>query len=704
MLYDERIITKKPISGESFLDSDPTESSRHSSVFSHFARVPHKSHLLEVTDTPWGDFPSDALAALDGADSAVIVVSAADGVQSGTIHAYEHCQANGIKTMIALSKMDRAFVSADQVIANLEEILGMKPIPLQIPQGEGDTFSGVKSLFFLDEEGNPSKNNDADLKDAWMALEEAVAMTDDELLVEYLENGELAIDKVFDGLRSGVRQGKILPLVYTSAEKDLGVSDLMDSIIAALPDPVEMREDALRVACESDQGKCGLQPGVEAGFAARVLHTMIDSFGSISVLRIISNSRSSDTFHSLPNEAVVLRTGEKVKMPSASTCFGLNGKVRLPLADGSSMIPGDVIALPKLSDAVQTNDILILPSALHEEETEIKIETSASAFTPLSRVPEQIPLMTSATVSVVDAGNKSKAKGAGADEKLSSALKAMAREDLAIRVEHDTSGKLLLRCMSGDHLQIIAERLRERYALDVEFGRPSVQYRETLVKAVKNIEGRHKKQSGGSGQFGVCFIDMEPLDEGCGIEFVSKIKGGVISKPFISSVEKGVREQLQSGGPLAGYPVTDVRVTLVDGKMHSVDSKDIAFQSAGKLAVQAALEKGKTRLLQPMEKVTFTIHESIQGEINTIVSRGDGYVTATNPSSENAHLDVDAIIPASSIGVVSDVLRAASGGEASFVSTFSHYEPVSDSKIDEIIQNGPRAQRLDPSQKVVSPG
>eukprot|EP00957_Ditylum_brightwellii_P013218 997592-Ditylum_brightwellii.AAC.1 len=172
--------------------------------------------------------------------------------------------------------------------------------------------------------------------------------------------------------------------------------------------------------------------------------------------------------------------------------------------------------------------------------------------------------------------------------------------------------------MSGEHMQLVASRLKDRYDLDVEFGQPPVQYRETLVKKVTKVEGRHKKQSGGSGQFGVCFIDMEPLEEGAGIEFESQIKGGVISRPFISSVERGVREQLQLGGPLAGYPVTDVRITLVDGKMHSVDSKDIAFQSAGKLAVKAALERGGSRLLQPMDKVTFLIDENLQGEIHTI--------------------------------------------------------------------------------------
>jgi len=184
-------------------------------------------------------------------------------------------------------------------------------------------------------------------------------------------------------------------------------------------------------------------------------------------------------------------------------------------------------------------------------------------------------------------------------------------------------------------------------------------------------------------RFGVCYIDMVPLEQGAGIEFESQIKGGSISKPFISSVEKGVREQLQNGGPLAGYPVTDVKVTLVDGKMHSVDSKDIAFQSAGKQAVKAALERGGTRLLQPMELVTFVIDEHLQGEISSIVSRQDGYVTSTNPSG--SEVEMEAILPTSAIEDVSTALRAASAGGGRFTSVFSHYQLMPDAAVKDIV-------------------
>ena len=516
-----------------------------------------------------------------------------------------------------------------------------------------------------------------------------LAMTDDDLLVDFLENSKLEPDHVIQGLRKAVLKGQVLPLVYTSAEMDLGVKELMDALVYALPDPMEARAEALRVACENNAGRCGLDPGVEAGFAARVLHTTVDSFGSLSVLRVISNSRNDETgaFDSLPHDAVVLRTGTKIKVPSASTTFSLCGKERVNLGDNDRILPGDVIAVPKLPEEVRTNDILTVPNAVKDEEEEILIEQTTNSLTPLSRPVEDIPLMASATVEVPEESGKKKAKASGGDDKLISALHAMAREDLALRVEQDAaSSKLLVRCMSGDHLHLVSERLKERYGLEVVLGQPPVQFRETLVKAVNDIEGKHKKQSGGSGQFGVCVIGMEPLEEGSGVEFESKIKGGVISKPFISSVEKGVREQLQAGGPL-GFPVTDVRVTLTDGKMHSVDSKDIAFQSAGKAAVKAALAQGRTRLLQPMEKVTFIVDEKLQGEVNGIVSRHEGYVTLTQPSeSRPDYAEIEAILPTSIMAEVSNALRAESAGEGQFTAVFSHYQPVSDDAVGGIVE------------------
>jgi len=511
MLYDEHVITKKPSSGQFQLDSDPVEAARHSSVFSHFMRVMHADHLLELSDTPWGDFPSDALASCDGADSALLVVSAPDGIQSGTTNAYQHCQSAGIKTMIVLSKMDRPFLQVKEVLEELEEALGMKPIPLQVPIfSDKDEFEGVEPLFLLDDTqivGKPRLlKNDADiLQEAWTVLEEAVAMTNDDLLIDYLENSQLEPEQVFEGLMAGVLHNTILPLVYTSAEQDLGVKELMDTIVAVLPDPVEMREEALNKACETNNGKCGMEPGVEAGFAARVLHTTVDSFGSVSVLRVISNSRddSGGPFHSLPHEVVNLRSREKVKMPSASTSFGLCGKERLPLQDEAHILPGDIIAVPKLSEAVRTNDILTVPAAVTEEEAEISIETATDILTPLSRPTEDLPLMTCATVSLAEVGGKKARgnKGGNGDDKLIHAFAALAREDLAVRVEQDAaSGMLLIHCMSSDHLQLLATRLKERYGIEVELGTPPVQYRETLAKAVSKIEGKHKKQSGGSGQ------------------------------------------------------------------------------------------------------------------------------------------------------------------------------------------------------------
>lgn len=327
-------------------------------------------------------------------------------------------------------------------------------------------------------------------------------MTDDDLLMSYLDEGSLPADQVIEGLKGAIRQHKLLPLVYTSAEQDIGVRELMDAITAFLPNPVDVREDALEAACQNDAGKCGLKAGVEAGFAARVIHTTVDSFGSLSVLRIISNSRDDDGWHSVPHSLVNLRSGESLKV--GQTAFTLQGKERAVLPSGTPVLPGNIIALPKL-DTVQTSDILTVTESVKEEEAEIDIERATNVLTPLSRTNPDVPLMYTALVSLAE-GKKGGGKGKGSnsgDDKLVSALAAISREDMAVSLEQN-QGALLLHCMSADHAQLVASRVKDRYGIDIELGRPPVQYKETLSKPVKNIEGRHKKQSGGSGQFGVC--------------------------------------------------------------------------------------------------------------------------------------------------------------------------------------------------------
>ena len=273
MLYDEQMLKKTPVSGLSTLDFDPVEESRHSSIFSHFARVPHRNCLLEISDTPWGDFPSDAYATLDGADTAVIVISASDGVQHGTINAFQRCRDAGIKIILCLSKLDRPFINIEAVLADIEESLGIQVTPLQESIGEGENLKEIKSLFSIDDDGSVQVNKDESLASLKSELEDTIAMSNDDFLIEYLENSELSPEKIISGLKSGIEEEKIFPLVYTSAEKNIGVEELMDTITAFLPNPVELREHVLKATCENFIDQCSVEPGVESGFAGRVVHT-----------------------------------------------------------------------------------------------------------------------------------------------------------------------------------------------------------------------------------------------------------------------------------------------------------------------------------------------------------------------------------------------------------------------------------------------
>ncbi len=273
MLYDEKMLKKTPVNGLSTLDFDPVEESRHSSIFSHFARVPHRNCLLEISDTPWGDFPSDAYATLDGADTAVIVISASDGVQHGTINAFQRCRDAGVKVILCLSKLDRPFINIEAVLNDIEESLGIQVSPLQETIGEGENLEGIKSLFRFDEYGSVQIDKDESLTSLKSKLEETIAMSNDDLLIEYLENSELSTDQIVSGLKSGVREDTIFPLIYTSAEKNIGVEELMDTITTFLPNPIELREHVLKATCENFIDQCSVEPGVESGFAGRVVHT-----------------------------------------------------------------------------------------------------------------------------------------------------------------------------------------------------------------------------------------------------------------------------------------------------------------------------------------------------------------------------------------------------------------------------------------------
>ena len=422
-----------------------------------------------VSDTPFGDFPSDAFSALDGADSAILVV--ADGVSSSTKSAFDHCIENGIKMIVALNKMDKPHLNTSDILDSMKESFNINVVPIQVYDGEGTDFKGVESLLRLDDNGFVTRNQAEHLNDAWEELTESVASLDDELLIEYLENGEVEDGKIIAGLKKAVLEQQIIPVVYASAINDIGVSELMDAAIAILPDPIVSREHTLRVAHKTAGDDAISKPGEEGGFAARIVHTSIDSFGSLSVVRVISNSRNRETgrFEPLPSEIVNLRTGEKMKL--SSTVFGLCGKSRQALAEDAQILPGDVIALPKVPDSICTNDIICSKMAVASEENEMDIESETNVLSPLSRHIPSISLMASATVAISDAGKgrQNQRQSGSGDDKLINALTALSREDLAMKVEQK-SGQWIVHCMSKDHLNLLVERLKDRYNVDVHLG------------------------------------------------------------------------------------------------------------------------------------------------------------------------------------------------------------------------------------------
>jgi len=638
----------------SVLDFEPEEHKRGGSIATSLAWLEHDGHKINLLDTP-GDqnFIYDAINAMQGADAAVVFVSAADGVEVQTERVYQVARNANKPVIIVINKMNRDRASADTCLKDIEETLGTKPVPLQIPIGSEADFKGFISLFQMraltfggDNGKATSEDIPADLKDevaaAWENVVESVASTDDELLEQYLETFELSGDQVKTAFRAALKRGDIVPVIYAAADKGIGASALLDLVTWACPSPEEatVRQDA-----DGNEKPC------DAGlpFSAQVIHTHIDeSSGKVSVFRVFSGQ--------VPGDNVVANTcsGENERL---GALFTMRGKERDPV---DKAVPGDILAVAKLK-ATGTGDTLSDPKA--------KV-----AFEPVSYPP---PMM---SYVILPAGK-------GDEDKLKGGLERLLEEDPTLTVTHDQLTKqLVLNGMGQAHLDMAIERMQRKYKVNATTSLPPVPYRETLRKPVQHIEGKHKKQTGGAGQFGVCYFNALPQPKDEGFEFVDKIKGGAIPNQFIPSVEKGIRSRMESGF-LGGYPIVDIKIELVDGKYHPVDSKDVAFQLAGSKGLKTAFEKGGTVLLEPMMEMEIVVPTDSMGDIMGDITGRRGRVAGMEPKGKNTV--IKAVAPLAEILRYAPDLKSMTGGKGSFTMELSGYEEVPPNLVSGIVANSP---------------
>jgi elongation factor G len=589
--------------GTSTFDFEPEEIKRGGSNATSFAWCEFAGKKINIIDTPGdGNFIYDSFTALRGADTAMIVLSAPDGLEVQAENAYNEAKKLNLARFFVINKMDKERANAAQCIADIKENLEITPVPLQIPMGAAETFKGIISLItnkayvFSDASGKYKETDipaefEADVEAAWESIMEAVAETDDALMEKYLETMELSKEECLEALPNALHRGLIVPVLYTAAINQVGIELLLKTIVEYAPNPA-CRHDIEIVRGGNVET---LTPTKDDPFAALVIRSNIDEFsGKQTFLRILSGNVPAD------GNVTNVRTGDVERL---GTLYVMRGKDRDAIDKG---VFGDIIAVAKLKDT-NTNDTL----------------TSYAGDAVFTFKPIEYPApMMSFNIHC---------KNKGEEDKLKIAVDKLIDEDPTLSTGYDKLGRAMtLNGMGQQHLDMAVEKLKRKFKLEVTMSLPLVPYRETLKKRVQNVEGKHKKQSGGAGQFGVCYINAEPLPRDGGFKFIDQIVGGAIPRQFIPAVEKGIISRMESG-PMAGYPVTDVQVELIDGKYHPVDSKEVAFQAAGRKAILKCLADGGVKLLEPVYKMDITVPSDSVGDIMGDINTRRGRVLGMDP-------------------------------------------------------------------------
>jgi elongation factor G len=639
--------------GTSTFDYEPEEQKRGGSIASSFAWLEYKGKKLNIIDTP-GDqnFLYDSFNAMDGADCAVIMVSAPDGVEVQTERFWNRAVERNIPRVLFINKMDRERANWKQCLEEIEEAMGVKPLLLQVPIGAEQSFRGVVDVIEQkayswphDDSGKMSEIDvPADLADELEAARETliedIASTDDDLLEQYMETFELDRDDMMRAFAKAFAAGEVVPVLFGATGHNMGVQPLMDLLAEFAPCPTDLPalegEDEDGNPLEIVRG-----PGT---FVGKVIRTFIDEFsGQVNIVRIYGGEAPAD------NVAYNSRTEDTERLGSLHV---QRGKERDPIERG---VCGDIISVAKLKDT-RTNDTLSdvksprkLPGVVYPQ------PMMSYAIQPASR---------------------------GDEDRIKTAVERLLIEDPTLSITYDAiSNAMVLNGMGNSHLEAAIEKMARKFKVKVSTALPAVPYRETIAKPIQNVEGKHKKQTGGAGQFGVCFIHVEPTERDAGFEFVDQIAQGRIPRQYIPSVEKGVVERMKRGA-LAGYPVVDIRVILYDGKYHPVDSKDVAYQMAGSKGLKAAMEKAGMIILEPYYSMEIQVPSESMGDIMGDVTSRRGRVLGMEPKGR--HTIIKAVCPLAEIQRYAPDLRSMTGGKGSFTMEFSGYEPVPHNMVDGI--------------------
>lgn len=625
--------------GTSILDTDPEEQKRHITINLALASFIDDGVKVNLIDTPgYADFAGDREAALRVADAAIVVVDASAGVQVGTQSAWDDLDHRGEPRIVVIARLDRENADFDATLAQLRTAYGIRVVPLHVPVGSHQGLDATIDLLHgtlqrgPKDPPAPTPETERERVAAYRRLlVEAIVETNDALLARYLEGVELAYEELRDALHAAVRVGSVIPVVALSALRRVGLRGLISTIVEMLPSPVE---SGAVLGIAADGTEVGRRPEAAERFSAFVFKTLADPFvGKLSYVRVYSGTLSS---HSHVYD-VMKQESERV-----GQVFFLRGKEQEPT---ETVVAGDICAVPKLTLTV-TN------------------ATLADREAPLTYPPVEFP-EPSFSVAIEPAS--------AADlDKLGTALHKLIDEDPTLHVHRDdATHETILSAIGESAVEVAVHHLKNKFGVQVETRTPRVPYRES-IRGKASAQGRYKRQTGGHGQFGDCWLEIDPLPAGSGVEYATRVVGGSVPKNFFPAVEKGVREQALRG-VIAGYPLSDFRATLVDGSFHSVDSSEMAFKIAGSLALQNCVKSAGAYLQEPIHEFVVTVPEEQMGDVLADLNSRRGHVLGMEGAG-SGHQRIRAQVPLAETFRYATDLRSMTGGRGTFTSRLLGYE------------------------------
>ena len=658
MLFDGGVTDRlgRVDDGSSVMDFEPEEIKRSLSISSSFNHLEWNKHKINIIDTP-GDanFIIDTKNSLQAVDGVVIVVDAVSGVEVQTEKVWEYASQFGLSRLFFISKMERERASFSQSLADIQKILTPKAIPLTLPIGSEDSFAGVvdlmtmKAFYFennssgkIREDEIPS-NLQAEVKNAKEKLVEVIAESDDALLEKYLEGQELSPEELSQGLRKGVLNKTIFPILCGSGLKNTGIQPLLDAIIQCLPSPIDRGPaKGIHPATKEEESR---QPLEEEPFSAFVFKTVADPYaGKLTIFRVWSGNIQSDSNLFNANKDTKERFGQILQ---------LEGKNQKSIESAG---PGDIVAVAKLRETTTWD-------TLGDEKKPILYQGISLPIPPVSFAVEP--------------------KSKGDEEKITISLARLSEEDPTIKLQRDEQTKeLILLGMGQVHVEVTVEKLKRKFGVEVNLKTPKIPYKETIKTTKSGIIYRHKKQSGGRGQFAEVHFELSPLQRGAGFEFKNALVGMNVPRNFVPAVEKGVAEAMQSG-VLAGYPVVDIKVKFYDGKSHEVDSSEIAFKIAALMAFKKGVMETNPVLLEPIMNMEVVVPDEYMGDVIGDLNSRRGRVLAVEPRSKGQIIKVQ--VPLAEVLKYAPDITSMTSGRGTFSMELSHYEEVPSHLTEKIV-------------------